>query len=120
MLHPDKTKILFFSNTCNGEGVQINCNNNNDDLLNPDLIKQLSPITSNDDIPAAKFLGVYFDPSPLNTKCPVLRKNSLEPYTCFEWLKKYFPPLALKWFITLYFTVTLYMPFKFGLVEHKN
>ena len=62
MLHPDKTKILFFSNTSNGEGVQINCNNNNDDLLNPDLIKQLSPITSNDDIPAAKFLGVYFDP----------------------------------------------------------
>ena len=38
MLHPDKTKILFFSNTCNGEGVQINCNNNNDDLLYLTLI----------------------------------------------------------------------------------
>ena len=61
MLHPDKTKILFFSNTSSGEGVHVLCNNNNDDLLNPDLIKQLSPVTSNDDIPAVKFLGVYFD-----------------------------------------------------------
>ena len=61
MLHPDKTKILFFSNTSSGEGVHVLCNNNNDDLLNPDLIKQLSPVSSNDDIPAVKFLGVYFD-----------------------------------------------------------
>ena len=61
MLHPDKTKILFFSNTSNGEGVQILCNNNNDDLLNPDQIKLLSPVSGNDDMPAVKFLGVFFD-----------------------------------------------------------
>ena len=61
MLHLDKTKILFFSNTSNGEGVQILCNNNNDDLLNPDQIKLLSPVSGNDDMPAVKFLGVFFD-----------------------------------------------------------
>ena len=61
MLHLDKTKILFFSNTSNGEGVQILCNYNNDDLLNPDQIKLLSPVSGNDDMPAVKFLGVFFD-----------------------------------------------------------
>ena len=61
MLHLDKTKILFFSNTSNGEGVQILCNNNNDDLLNPDQIKLLSPVSGNKDMPSVKFLGVYFD-----------------------------------------------------------
>ena len=34
LLHPDKTKIIFFSSTSKGEVVQIYCNNNNDDLTN--------------------------------------------------------------------------------------
>ena len=61
MLHPDKTKILFFSNSANGEGVQLYCNNNNNDSTEPEFIKLLPIISNNDDIPAAKFLGVYFD-----------------------------------------------------------
>ena len=61
MLHPDKTKILFFSNSANGEGVQIYCNNNNDNSTEPEFIKLLPIISNKDDIPAAKFLGVYFD-----------------------------------------------------------
>ena len=103
MLHPDKTKILFFSNTCNGEGVQINCNNNNDDLLNPDLIKQLSPITSNDDIPATKFLGVYFDSS-LSFKFQVscIKKKLSRALYVLRMVKKILPPTSLK---MVYYTI---------------
>ena len=103
MLHPDKTKILFFSNTCNREGVQINCNNNNDDLLNPDLIKHLSPITSNNDIPAAKFLGVYFDPS-LSFKYQVscIKKKLSRALYVLRMVKKILPPTSLK---MVYYTI---------------
>ena len=104
MLHPDKTNILFFSNTCNGEGVQILFNNNDDDLLNPDLIKQLFPIPSNDDIPATKFLGVYFD-SGLSFKyqvsCIKKRLSRAIYSTCFEWSKNT-PPTGLK---LIYYTI---------------
>ena len=91
MLHPDKTKILFFSNTQNGEGVQIFCNFNNDTFDNPDLIKLLPLISSNDDIPAAKFLGVYFDAN-LSFKYQVscVKKNCLKHFTYYEWLKKFY------------------------------
>ena len=88
MLHPDKTKILFFSTNSNGEGVQIICNSNNDNLANPALIKPLEIISSKDDIPAAKFLGVYFDSSlsfKYQTRSLALRKNYLKPFTFCEW-----------------------------------
>ena len=62
-LHPDKTKLLFFSTSSRGEGLEIFCNNNNDLLLDPSLIKKLSCISNDDDVPAAKFLGVFFDQS---------------------------------------------------------
>ena len=96
MLHPDKTNILFFSNTCNGEGVQILFNNNDDDLLNPDLIKQLFPIPSNDDIPATKFLGVYFDFG-LSFKYQVscIKKRLSRAIYVLRMVKKYSPPLVL-------------------------
>ena len=63
MLHPDKTKMLFFSTTSRGEGVEIFCNNNNDFSLDPSLIKQIALVTSNDEIPAVKFLGIFIDPN---------------------------------------------------------
>lgn len=63
MLHPDKTKLLFYSTSHKGEGVKIYCNNNNGDLLDPSLIKKIELISNNDDPPAAKFLGVFFDSS---------------------------------------------------------
>ena len=90
MLHPDKTKILFFSNTLNGEGVQIFCNSNNEDFANPELIKLLPLISNNDDIPAAKFLGVYFD-SNLSFKYQVscVKKNFPKLFTYYVWLKKF-------------------------------
>ena len=61
MLHPDKTKMLFFSTSSKGEGVNIFCNNNNDLLLDPSLIKQISLVNSTDEIPAVKFLGIFID-----------------------------------------------------------
>ena len=61
MLHPDKTKMLFFSSTSKGEGIEIFCNNNNNLLLDPSLIKQISLVTNNDEIPAVKFLGIFID-----------------------------------------------------------
>ena len=61
MLHPDKTKMLFFSTSSKGEGVEIFCNNNNDLLLDPSLIKQISLVNSTDEIPAVKFLGIFID-----------------------------------------------------------
>ena len=61
MLHPDKTKMLFFSTSSQGEGVEIFCNNNNDLLLDPSLIKQISVQNSADEIPAVKFLGIFID-----------------------------------------------------------
>ena len=63
MLHPDKTKMLFFSTTSKGEGVEIFCNNNNDFSLDPSLIKQIALVTSNDEIPVVKFLGIFIDPN---------------------------------------------------------
>jgi len=61
MLHPDKTKMLFFSTTSKGEGVKIYCNNNNDLLLDPNLIKEISLVSNTDEIPAVKFLGIFID-----------------------------------------------------------
>jgi hypothetical protein len=97
MLHPDKTKILFFSNTSNGEGVQIQCNNNNDDILNPEFIKLLSPVSNNDDIPAVKFLGVYFDSS-LSFKYQVscVKKKLSRALYVLRMVKKILPTKSLK------------------------
>ena len=63
LLHPDKTKMLFYSTSLNGEGVEIFCNNNNDALMDPNLIKKISLISKEDTTPAVKFLGVFFDQS---------------------------------------------------------
>jgi len=103
MLHPDKTKILFYSNSANGEGVQICCNSNNDDLLNPEHIKYLSPVSSNDDIPAVKFLGVYFDSS-LSFKYQVscVKKKLSKALYVLRMVKKTLPIKSLK---LIYYTI---------------
>ena len=97
MLHPDKTKILFFSTNSNGEGVQIICNSNNDNLANPALIKPLEIISSKDDIPAAKFLGVYFDSS-LSFKYQVscIKKKLSKALYILRMVKKTLPKNSLK------------------------
>jgi len=97
MLHPDKTKMLFFSTSSNGEGVQIFCNNNNDNEDNNALIKCISLVSSNDDIPAVKFLGVYFD-SGLSFKFHIanLRKKLSKALYALRMVKNILPSSSLK------------------------
>ena len=67
VLHPDKTKFLLFSRTNTKAKIEIFCNNNNPDQYSTDNISAISRVTNEDDVPAIKFLGVFFD-SELNFK----------------------------------------------------
>ena len=69
-LHAGKTKFMIFTNNeegINWESLNIQLNYNNIGSNDPELIKNLGYINSNSDVPAIKFLGVYFDPK-LNFK----------------------------------------------------
>ena len=67
VLHPDKTKFLLFSRTNTKAKIEIFCNNKNPDQYSPDNISAISRVKNEDDVPAIKFLGVFFD-SELNFK----------------------------------------------------
>ena len=61
-LHPLKTQFLLFGPNIPPEGIKIFLNNNNTDgLQDSALITQICQVNDNSKIPAAKFLGVYFD-----------------------------------------------------------
>ena len=67
-LHPKKTQFLLFSNKQNLEHPVIYLDNNNDDQpFNAELCTPITYITTESEVPAVKFLGVYFDPK-LNFK----------------------------------------------------
>ena len=76
MLHPDKTKFIIFSRSNINQDVSVVCNNNNNGQNFPENIYPISGVQSNDNSPAVKFLGVYFDPD-LNFKFHIsfLRKK---------------------------------------------
>jgi hypothetical protein len=63
-LHPQKTKLIVFTNSpavFNYDfNIVINCNNANEN--NPDLIFPIERITVNSNTPAIKFLGIFLDP----------------------------------------------------------
>jgi len=103
MLHPDKTKMLFFSKSSKGEGVEIFCNNNDDILMDPSLIKQISLVTTNDEIPAVKFLGVYFDQN-LSFKYHIstIRKKLSKALYTLRMAKNILPAKSLK---LIYYTI---------------
>jgi hypothetical protein len=63
-LHPDKTKYMIISNASNVNEFQSHLfiNNNNLGQNNPNFIHEINRVRSTDDIPAIKYLGVYFDP----------------------------------------------------------
>jgi len=61
-LHSNKTNYIIFTNNKCNDGVRIFCNNNNLNENNPNLISELKRVTSDDNVPAVRFLGVYFDP----------------------------------------------------------
>ena len=63
-LHPDKTKFLLFSNSPEIRNRKPNIvidQNNPGDPFNPNLLKTISCVHPSDEIPAIRFLGVYFD-----------------------------------------------------------
>ena len=62
VLHPDKTKFMLFSRTGGEQDLNIFCNNNNSDQNSAENISVISRVTANDELPAIKFLGVFFLP----------------------------------------------------------
>lgn len=62
VLHPEKIKFMLFTKSKNLIDQKVFCNNNNPDESFSNLISEISRITDMDvDMPAVKFLGVYFD-----------------------------------------------------------
>ena len=79
VLHPNKTKFTIFHakpNTIPWDDIHIFIDENEPDSLNqdPSFKKSLSYINHKSDVPAIKFLGVYFDPA-LNFKYHMLLKS---------------------------------------------
>jgi len=69
-LHPEKTKVMFFTKSpsvsSNPPIIYVNYNNL-DSASKPELLLPIENITQNSRIPAIRYLGVYFDPQ-LNFK----------------------------------------------------
>ena len=63
-LHPKKTNFILFTNSPEARNVngQIFINYNDLNENKPDLLTLIIRVTGSADQPAAKFLGVYFDP----------------------------------------------------------
>jgi hypothetical protein len=69
-LHPAKTKYLLVTSNqqiCNSDFSILLNNNNDDEPQQQHLIFPIDRVKNTDDIPAIKYLGVYFDPN-LNFK----------------------------------------------------
>jgi len=105
-LHTSKTKFLLVSNgRIQNFNVDIFINNNSPHVLdeNPSLIHKMERVDTNSDIPAMRFLGVYFDQN-LNFKYHVeklLSKLSRSLYT-LRCVKNVLTPKALK---SLYYSL---------------
>ena len=61
-LHHGKTNFILFTKQKINNPSKLLFNNNNDDETDPFLIHEINSITVHSQTPAAKFLGVYFDP----------------------------------------------------------
>jgi len=105
VLHPDKTKYIIISNNVqvqkNQYDVFINDNNHNQNHAH--LIKKIERVTTDDSIPAVKYLGVYFDPL-LNFKYQIKSISTKISRALFaiRRAKNILPPSALK---SLYYTL---------------
>ena len=65
-LHPEKTKFLLFTHSSEARArpICLHLDFNNNDILspNPNLISNLTRVTTDSEVPAIKFLGVFIDP----------------------------------------------------------
>jgi hypothetical protein len=102
-LHPDKTKFMLISNAKVSPSVLVNINNNNDDQNDRSNIFPLSQVFSTDQVPAIKYLGVYFDPQ-LNFKFHIdyVSKKISQALFTLRTVKNMLPKQALR---TLYFSL---------------
>jgi len=104
-LHPDKTKFIIIShnNTPTSPHHSLSINNNNTNENAACRITELSRILSTDEMPAIKYLGVYFDPS-LNFKFHINSISKKLSYGLFSLrqVKNLLPQSALK---TLYYSL---------------
>ena len=98
-LHPDKKKFMLFSTnkTVINLDIELFINNNSPGVVreNPNLVHRMERVDTNSNIPAMRFLGVFFDPalnfkyhvqqimSKLSRALYILRtvKNLLTPHT---------------------------------------
>ena len=77
VLHPDKTKFILFTKSNVRADLNLFCYNNNLDQELAENVSPLGQVTADDNIPAVKFLGVFFDPA-LNFKYHIsMLKNKL-------------------------------------------
>ena len=98
-LHPLKTKFILFSNSPFVKTFDFklytNFNNSNDN--NPNLITPISRVTNEDDIPAIRFLGVYFDPQlNFNYHTKLISSKLSKTLYILRSSKIFFTPRALK------------------------
>jgi hypothetical protein len=104
-LHPAKTKFMIFSNnvTVRNRNVQLKINFNNVDTNNQALITDVNPVRTNDETPAIRFLGVYFDPL-LNFKYHIslLTTKLSRALFMLRSTKNFLTPAALK---SIYFSL---------------
>jgi hypothetical protein len=104
-LHPSKTKFLFFSNILSAHNINVSLslNFNNVNENDSEKILNISPVLDTDEIPAVRFLGVFFDAN-LNFKYHVnLLANKLsKSLYMLRTVKNILPSKALK---TLYYSL---------------
>jgi hypothetical protein len=104
-LHPDKTKFILISHNKITllPHHTLSINNNNSTENSPDRITLLSQVTTNDKIPAIKYLGVFFDPE-LSFKYHIQQLSKKLSYALYSLrqAKNFLPPNALK---TLYYSL---------------
>jgi hypothetical protein len=102
-LHPEKTKFMIIHSGKTSPAVSIFINNNNLNQNDPSNIHELTQIFASDDIPAIKYLGVFFDPQ-LNFKYHVsyVSKKISQALFVLRSVKNFLPVKTLK---TLYFSL---------------
>jgi hypothetical protein len=102
-LHPDKTKYLHISHSATPPNHSIFINNNNHNEHDQTKIHKLSRVLTDDNVPAIKYLGVYFDPQ-LNFKYHIsqISKKLSNAIYSLKRAKNLLPPSTLK---TLYFSL---------------
>ena len=114
-LHPDKTKFILFTNSPDVRAQEVNIVldfNNEDDIQSEALISSLTRVTSESEVPAVKFLGIFIDPA-LNFKFHLQSICSKVSKSMFflRSVKNFLPAPALK---SIYYAI-IHSHFVYGI-----